>query len=287
MCKACWLTTHVLSHVTRRKKKQMVLKGWKSRTWCERKKRKNETCVFPFCLLCRSEVLGEITRATCAWGHMLKLNVWVCVGMSVCVCETLDSTVEFCMSCTVTAASIQTLHDVHSHTHSFPVHTSSLTYSIPSFFIPPSLNPSHSLLSPLVFYISYTVSRHPEWTDVCYAIRIHTWENMTLVQRECCYAKHSCIHIILQHPLQQIHLTYSGYTMSLNMQSLLFICPEDVTQSSAAVPLNHWLECVCVDDEMCRSYISAHMHSCLAITQTHKNRCLCNRTVIFFSVFIH
>lgn len=46
------------------------------------------------------------------------------------------------------------------------------------------------------------------------------------------------------------------------MQSFLFVCPVDVTQSSAAVSLNHWLECVHADADMPLLYlwISTHMH---------------------------
>lgn len=96
--------------------------------------------------------------------------------MYVCVCLTLDSAVEFCMSsCAVTAASIQTVHDVHSHTHSFPVHTS--TISLPRLhhsFLSPSLNPSHSVSPSLSSCSSFQAPPPPQWTDVRYAIRIHT-----------------------------------------------------------------------------------------------------------------
>lgn len=49
-------------------------------------------------------------------------------------------------------------------------------------------------------FFQHTVLKHPEQTGVCYAIRIPTWENMTLDKKECCYihvqnkAAHSCIY---------------------------------------------------------------------------------------------
>lgn len=94
--------------------------------------------------------------------------------------------------------SLYSMHDVNSHTHSFPVHPSMmvLTCTIPSFvpyflacfsFLPPFLSPFHSLSPSLVF--PHTVVRHPQLPYVCYAISIHSWENTILDQIAHCYIK--------------------------------------------------------------------------------------------------
>lgn len=149
----------------------------------------------------------------------------------VCVCLTLDSAVEFCMSsCAVTAASIQTVHDVHSHTHSFPVHTS--TISLPRLhhsFLSPSLNPSHSV-SPSLSSCSSFQAPPPPSGQMYVMPSESTRENTT------CSKQSST-----QLPSYYFTAPFTANTSHILMnwlynvikQAELLVCPEDVTQSSA------------------------------------------------------
>lgn len=164
--------------------------------------------VFQFCLLCSSRVLRDYKK-TGASGHMLKLNVCERVWeyertVHVCLCLTQDSTAKFCMSCNVTAASIQTAHDVHSHTHSLPVHRSRIF--LPHFshsFL--SLNPFHSASPYFPSYSFHLFSVKTPQVDRCDAIWIHTWENVTLARRVIEHVQNKegrgWIYVISQHRL--------------------------------------------------------------------------------------
>lgn len=154
--------------------------------------------------------------------------MWECVCEHMCVCVCVIWHWMWNTACHVLLQQPPfkwCMMSTHTPTHFLYTHPqfSALTCAIPSFLpsFPESFPLSKSFFFQLFFLIgSHTALRHPEQTDVCYAIRIRTRE--TLVQRECCYTKCSKQSSTQLHSyyftasLQQIHFicSWTGYTMS-------------------------------------------------------------------------
>lgn len=180
------------------------------------------------------------------------------------------------------------------HIHGFPPSPAPLL----PFSISESFPLSKSFSVQLFFLLGlHAVLRPPEWTDVRYAIRIHTWENMTLVRREHCSIKCS------KQSSTQLRSYYftASFIATSHTCELVIQCHKTCRASCLfalkmlhkVVQLYHWIidlsAFVRVDDEI---YLplwhlcsSAQASQTVCHLYTHTNTYLCNKTVICLSLY--
>lgn len=216
---------------------------------------------------------------------------------------------EFCMSCNVTAASIQCMMSIHTPTHFLFTHLwwSSLAPFLPSFlpsllpcllFLPPSISESFPLTKS--FFGLSTHSRKTP-TVVIYVLchqyphmgKYNTWSDSTLLYKMF-KTKQRTAAFILFHSILYCKTPSQTHEVVIEChKTCRASCLFALKMSHKVVQLFHWIIdwSVCMQTPTCRSHISESLLTCTSISNclrckhTNTKAHLCKRTVICFSFY--